>query len=114
MNEKKRLYKSTVDRKIAGVCGGVAEYFDVDPTIVRLIWVAVVLIFGTGILLYIIAAIVMSDNPAPKNAAGTGYAEPDYTDVEYEVVDEAEPAEEEVAVEEEIVTGTEIVEVEGE
>ena len=90
MNNKKRLYKSTVDRKLAGVCGGIAEYFDVDPTIVRLIWVAVVLVFGTGLLLYIVAAIVMSDNPAQKNETGTGYAEPDYTDVEYDVVDESE------------------------
>ncbi len=89
MNEKKRLYKSTVDRKLAGVCGGIAEYFDIDPTIVRLAWAGVVLVFGTGLLLYIVAAIVMSDNPAQKNAAGTGYAEPDYTDVDCEVVDES-------------------------
>ncbi|MCR5195068.1 MAG: PspC domain-containing protein [Pseudobutyrivibrio sp.] len=58
----KRLYKS-YDRKICGVCGGIAEYFDVDPTIVRLAWVVFVLIGGCGILAYIIAAIIMEDKP---------------------------------------------------
>ena len=58
----KKLYKSR-DKKISGVCGGIAEYFDIDPTIVRLIWVAFVLGGGSGILAYIIAAIVMDDYP---------------------------------------------------
>ena len=56
----KRLYKSKVNYKICGVCGGIAEYFDIDPTIIRLIWV--VLSFstiGTGILAYFIAAAIM-------------------------------------------------------
>ena len=59
----KRLYKSTVDKKIAGVCGGVAEYFDLDPTIVRLIAVVLILGWGSGLLAYIIAALVMPNNP---------------------------------------------------
>ena len=58
----KKLYKSR-DKKICGVCGGIAEYFDIDPTIVRLIWVAFVLGAGSGILAYIIAAIIMDDEP---------------------------------------------------
>ena len=58
---KKRLYKSSVDKKLCGVCGGVAEYFDLDPTLVRLAWVAFTLLGGSGILAYIIAAIVMPD-----------------------------------------------------
>lgn len=58
----KKLYKSR-DKKICGVCGGVADYFDIDPTIVRLIWVAFVLGAGSGILAYIIAAIIMEDEP---------------------------------------------------
>ena len=53
----KKLYKSN-NRMICGVCAGVAEYFGIDPTIVRLIWAALAL-SGTGILLYIVAAIVM-------------------------------------------------------
>lgn len=55
----RRLYKSSTDRKLCGVCGGIAEYFNIDPTIVRLIWAILVLCFGTGILAYIIAAIVL-------------------------------------------------------
>jgi phage shock protein C len=56
----KRLYKSK-EKKIFGVCGGLAEYFDLDPTVMRLIFVAAVLLFGTGILLYIIMAIIMPE-----------------------------------------------------
>lgn len=56
----KKLYKSN-NRMICGVCAGVAEYFDIDTTIVRLIWAALAL-SGTGILLYIVAAIVMPEN----------------------------------------------------
>ncbi|QFJ56041.1 PspC domain-containing protein [Pseudobutyrivibrio xylanivorans] len=59
---KKRLYKSA-DRKICGVCGGIADYFDVDPTVVRLLWVLFTLAGGSGILAYIIAAIIMEDEP---------------------------------------------------
>ncbi len=55
----KRLYKSTTDKKLCGVCGGIAEYFDLDPTIVRLAWVIFTLLGGSGIIAYIIAAIVM-------------------------------------------------------
>lgn len=55
----KKLYKSDVDRKLCGVCGGIAEYLGIDSTIVRLIWVVLVVFFGTGILAYIIAALVI-------------------------------------------------------
>lgn len=56
----KKLYKSN-NRMICGVCGGIAEYLGIDPTVVRLIWAALGLT-GTGILLYIIAALVMPEN----------------------------------------------------
>ena len=59
----KRLYRSKIDRKIVGVCGGVAEYFEIDPTLVRLGWVVFSLLGGSGLLAYIIAAIIMQDNP---------------------------------------------------
>ena len=59
----KKLYKSDVDRKLCGVCGGIAEYLGIDSTIVRLIWVVLVVFFGTGILAYIIAALVIHDYP---------------------------------------------------
>lgn len=56
----KKLYKSN-NRMICGVCAGIAEYLGIDPTVVRLIWAALGLT-GTGILLYIIAALVMTEN----------------------------------------------------
>ena len=56
----KKLYKSN-NRMICGVCAGLAEYLGIDPTVVRLLWVALGLT-GTGILLYIIAALVMPEN----------------------------------------------------
>ena len=56
----KKLYKSN-NRMLCGVCAGVAEYFGIDPTIVRLVGAALAL-SGTGILLYIVAAIVMPEN----------------------------------------------------
>lgn len=62
MNEKK-LYKSSTDKKLAGVCGGIAEYFNIDSTLVRLGWVLFSLPGGSGLLAYIIAAIIMPDRP---------------------------------------------------
>ena len=58
---EKKLCKSATDRKLAGVCGGIAEYLNVDPTVVRLIWVAVTLLGGAGLLAYIAAAILMPE-----------------------------------------------------
>lgn len=56
---KKRLYRSAREKMLFGVCGGVAEYFDTDPTIIRLAWVVFSLLGGSGVLAYIIAAIIM-------------------------------------------------------
>lgn len=58
---KKRLYKSSTDKKVCGVCGGIANYFDVDPTVIRLLWVIFTLVGGSGLIAYIIAAIIMPD-----------------------------------------------------
>lgn len=55
----KKLYKSNTDKKIAGVCGGIAEYFNMDSTLIRLAWIILCCLAGSGILAYIIAAIVM-------------------------------------------------------
>ncbi len=60
---KKRLYRSRRDVMIAGVCGGIAEYFDVDPTIVRLIAVVLILGWGSGLLAYLIAVLIIPKNP---------------------------------------------------
>ena len=58
---EKKLHKST-NRMLAGVCGGVAEYLDVDPTLIRLAWVLVTALGGAGLLAYIAAAIIMPEN----------------------------------------------------
>lgn len=59
----KRLYKSNQNKMIAGVCGGIAEYFDADPTLVRLAWVLFCCIGGSGLLAYLIAAVIIPWNP---------------------------------------------------
>lgn len=58
MNGKK-LYKSERDKKVAGVCGGIAEYLNIDSTLIRLAWVLFCLAGGSGIVIYIIAALIM-------------------------------------------------------
>ena len=60
----KRLYKSRDNRMISGVCAGIAEYFNMDPTIIRLAWVLFCRLGGSGLLGYIIAAIVIPEYPA--------------------------------------------------
>lgn len=57
----KKLYKLSVNRMLCGVCGGIAKYFNIDPTLVRLVWVIITLMGGAGILAYIIAAIIIPD-----------------------------------------------------
>ena len=59
--QNKKLTKSRTDKKLCGVCGGFAEYLNLDPTVVRLIWVLLVLFAGTGVLAYIIAALIMPE-----------------------------------------------------
>ena len=59
----KRLYRSDENRMLAGVCGGIAEYFDLDPTLVRLAWVLLCAAGCSGLLAYIIAAIVIPRAP---------------------------------------------------
>ena len=58
---QKRLYRSRQDQKISGVCGGIAEYFEIDSTIVRLLWLVSIFAFGTGVLVYIIASIIVPE-----------------------------------------------------
>lgn len=60
---EKKLYKSNQNKMIGGVCGGIAEYFGIDPTVVRLIWALFSLMGGSGILAYIIAAIIIPRSP---------------------------------------------------
>ena len=59
--EQKRLYKSSTNRVLCGVCGGIGEYFNIDPTIIRLIFVLFIFGVGSGLLAYIVAAIIMPE-----------------------------------------------------
>ena len=63
---EKRLYKSNRNRVLCGVCGGLGEYFNVDPVIVRVLWVLFTFAGGAGILAYIICAIIMTKDPYDK------------------------------------------------
>lgn len=60
---EKRLYRSRTNRRLAGVCGGVAEYFGWDPTLVRIAWIMLTLLGGSGVLLYLIFWLVMPEAP---------------------------------------------------
>ena len=60
---EKKLYKSSKNKMIDGVCAGIAEYFNIDPTLVRLGWAILCMFAGSGILAYIIAAIIIPQNP---------------------------------------------------
>ncbi len=69
----KKIYRSKQERMLSGVCGGIATYLNVDPTIVRLIW-ALVSVFSAavpGVLLYIICSIVIPDEPDSYDTTGT-------------------------------------------
>jgi phage shock protein C len=60
---KQRLMRSSTDKRIAGVCGGLAEYFDLDPMIIRICWLLAVLCAGTGLLAYVVLWIVLPVAP---------------------------------------------------
>jgi phage shock protein PspC (stress-responsive transcriptional regulator) len=61
MTEGKRLQRSRLNRTIAGVCGGIADYYGWDPTLVRVAWIVLTLLGGSGILLYLVMWLVMPD-----------------------------------------------------
>ena len=58
----KRLYRAREGKMLAGVCAGLAKYFDVDPTVIRVIW-ALIAATGSGVLAYIICALVIPEEP---------------------------------------------------
>lgn len=60
---EKKLYRSRTDKKLCGVCGGVAKYFNMDPTIVRVLTVLLTLFVGGGLLAYIVCALIMPEEP---------------------------------------------------
>ena len=60
---EKKLYRSKTNKTIAGVCGGLAEFLNIDPTIVRLIWALIVFCAGAGVVAYIVCALVIPEKP---------------------------------------------------
>lgn len=59
----KKLYKSKYNKKVCGVCGGIAEYFNIDATIVRVIWAVLIFVPFPALIVYLICALVMPENP---------------------------------------------------
>jgi phage shock protein C len=75
---EKRLHRSTQNRVISGVCGGIAEYFAIDPAIIRLVWLVLIFAGGTGILAYILAVFIIPEKPAGygnfNNTGSSGFS----------------------------------------
>ena len=59
---QKKLYRSATDKKIAGVCGGLAKYLNIDPTVIRVIW-ALIALGGAGIVAYLVCALIIPEEP---------------------------------------------------
>lgn len=60
-NNYRKLFKSSTNRMLCGVCGGIGEYFNIDPTVIRILWIVFCILGGSGILAYIIAAIIIPE-----------------------------------------------------
>ena len=63
MAETRRLYRSRTNRKLAGVCGGLAQYFNADPTLIRVLFVVLAVLGGPGLLIYLVLWIVVPEEP---------------------------------------------------
>jgi phage shock protein C len=61
--QPKRLYRSRTDRRLFGVCGGIGSYFNIDPVIVRILWIFLTLAGGGGVIAYIIACLIVPEEP---------------------------------------------------
>ena len=59
----KRLYRSTSDRQLAGVCGGIAKYLNLDPTVIRILWVIITLFGFAGLIAYIACVFIIPEEP---------------------------------------------------
>lgn len=71
---EKKLYKSTTDKKLCGVCGGIAKYLNIDSTIVRLLWALITFLGGAGVIAYIVCALIIPDEPFNTNYQDPYYA----------------------------------------
>ncbi|MEM4436396.1 MAG: PspC domain-containing protein [Thermosphaera sp.] len=87
MSEIKRLYKSKSNRVLCGVCGGIGHYVNIDPTIVRLLWVLITILSPpAGLILYIVACIIVPDEPVAQKSGVTIQPSKPGVDVEDAVV----------------------------
>jgi phage shock protein C len=73
-NRNKRLVRSSTDKKLGGVCAGLADYFDLDPTIVRVLWLLAIFLGGTGFLVYMILWIALPLAPTGVAASSASLA----------------------------------------
>ena len=69
----KKLYRSKTDKKIAGVCGGIAEYFNLDSTLVRLLWAMLFFLYGVGGFIYVVTAFVIPPEPDKEDCLNRDY-----------------------------------------
>jgi phage shock protein C len=72
MNNGKKLMKSSSEKRLSGVCGGLADFFDVDVTLVRLLFVIFTLMGGPGLIIYIVLALVLPEDKAKNDDYGYG------------------------------------------
>ena len=73
MIKEKKLYRSRENRMISGICAGIGEYFEIDPTLIRVLWVLFSFAGGAGVLAYIVAYIIVPERPFPqKRCANCG------------------------------------------
>lgn len=72
----KKLYRSKGDRKIGGVCGGIAEYFGIDSTLIRLIAVILIFVSGAGLIAYIVAWAIIPERPSHIDVSFEAESEP--------------------------------------
>jgi phage shock protein C len=63
MDSTRKLYRSKTDRKLAGVCGGLAQYFNIDPTLIRVLFVVLAVLGGSGLVLYLALWIIVPNEP---------------------------------------------------
>jgi phage shock protein C len=63
MDSTRKLYRSKTDRKVAGVCGGLAQYFNIDPTLIRVLFVVLAVLGGSGLVLYLALWIIVPREP---------------------------------------------------
>jgi len=74
----KKLYRSRKERVIGGVCGGIGVYFGIDPTLTRIIWVAALFMAGTGLMAYIVAWLIIPEEPAREETSVTNQSRVGY------------------------------------